>query len=65
MRPPIFFGLSATIGPVLNALRAFFRRLFALDGGGFLCDRCRYCFGDVCNRPERPNAKTCPDFKKR
>ena len=36
-------------------------------GGGseFLCDICRYDHGDACNRPERPNATKCPDFKRR
>ena len=28
-----------------------------------LCDRCKYCYGDACSRPERPNATRCPDFK--
>jgi len=31
----------------------------------FLCDRCRYNYGSACNRPIRPNAQTCPDFKTR
>lgn len=30
----------------------------------FLCDSCKYNYGDVCARPERPNAKKCPDYKK-
>lgn len=30
----------------------------------FLCDSCRYDYGDACTRPERPNARRCPDYKK-
>ncbi len=33
--------------------------------GEFLCDRCRYSYGDACTRPERPNATRCPDFRAR
>lgn len=45
-------------------LRHFFLRLLGL-GGGFLCDDCRYNYGHICTRPERPNAKTCPDYKRK
>jgi hypothetical protein len=31
----------------------------------YLCDTCKYDYGDVCHRPERPNAITCPDYKRR
>lgn len=30
-----------------------------------LCDTCKYDYGDVCKRPERPNATVCPDYNKR
>ncbi|MFO8079093.1 MAG: hypothetical protein R6V07_02200 [Armatimonadota bacterium] len=33
--------------------------------GRFLCDSCRYDYGDVCSRPARPNAKRCPDYRRR
>jgi hypothetical protein len=33
--------------------------------GHFLCDSCKYDYGDVCNRPERPNATHCPDYRPR
>lgn len=32
-------------------------------GGAPLCDRCKYDYGNVCTRPERPNARKCPDFE--
>ncbi len=41
------------------------RRLFALERGQYLCDSCKWDWGNVCKRPERPNAKTCPDYKRR
>jgi len=31
----------------------------------FLCDSCRYNYPTACHRPERPNAKRCPDFKRK
>ncbi|MFC1601764.1 hypothetical protein ACFL34_05390 [Candidatus Sumerlaeota bacterium] len=30
----------------------------------FLCDTCRYDYDTACHRPERPNAISCPDYKK-
>ena len=30
-----------------------------------LCDTCKYDYGNVCSRPERPNALRCPDYKHR
>lgn len=28
----------------------------------YLCDDCKYDYGDACRRPERPNARSCPDY---
>ena len=50
---------------IWQLIRAFFGRLFATGSGGFLCDSCRYNYGHICTRPERPNAKTCPDYKRK
>ncbi len=55
------------MGPLKSLFQwmgGFFRRL---AGGGttILCDRCRYNYGNVCSRPERPNARICPDYKKK
>ncbi|MFH1783516.1 MAG: hypothetical protein ABH868_01255 [bacterium] len=36
-----------------------------LTGGRFLCDTCRYDYGNACLRRERPNATCCSDYKKR
>jgi hypothetical protein len=43
----------------------WWRRLIAQAGGAseFLCDTCRYDHGGACRRPERPNARRCPDFR--
>ncbi len=43
----------------LNILKAHAR------GEEFLCDSCRYDWGDACKRRERPNATRCPDYKHR
>ena len=40
-------------------IRGFF------SGDRFLCDTCRYDYRSACRRPERPNARSCPDYKKR
>lgn len=34
-----------------------------LFGTRILCDTCRYDYGDVCRRPERPNATECDDYE--
>ena len=31
--------------------------------GEFLCDDCKWNYGNVCTRPERPNATSCPEYK--
>jgi hypothetical protein len=41
------------------------RRMFAKSGGNYLCDTCKWDYGSACTRPERQNARTCPDYKKR
>lgn len=50
---------------ILQRLGHFFGRLFASGGSGSLCDTCKWDYGDACMRPERPNARTCPDHKRR
>jgi len=50
---------------ILAPFRALFARLGSGGGGGYLCDRCKWDYGDACRRPERPNARSCPDFKGR
>lgn len=49
----------------LSKLRLFFRKLFALEGGEFLCDRCKYNHPSTCSLPARPNARECPDYKRK
>lgn len=49
---------------------SFFARILAFlkglaPGGRPLCDTCKYDYGSVCTRPERPNAIRCPDYKHR
>lgn len=45
-------------------LGALWRKL-SHGGPRFLCDDCRYNYGSICSRPERPNARTCPDYKRK
>jgi len=49
---------------------ALLRKLLALlrglvPGSAPLCDTCKYDYGTACTRPERPNARRCPDYKHR
>ena len=46
-------------------LRALFGGLARSGSSGYLCDRCKWDYGDACKRPERPNARVCQDFKAR
>ena len=48
------------------SLRTLWQRLRARLGlATILCDTCKYDYGSVCNRSERPNATVCPDYKKK
>lgn len=53
------------MGALWERLRELGRRLFALGPARPLCDRCKWDYGDACRRPERPNARRCPDFEQR
>ena len=41
------------------------RRIFAVSSKRYLCDSCKWDYGNACKRPERPNALKCPDYKAR
>lgn len=51
--------------PFVRAIAEFFRRLFAVNSKRYLCDTCKWDYGNACKRPERPNAISCPDYKKK
>ncbi len=44
---------------IIAKIKTFFR------AERYLCDTCKYDYGDVCKRPERPNATECDDYKSR
>ena len=50
---------------ILQRLGMAWNRLSSPGSGKYLCDSCRFDYGGACSRPERPNARTCPDYKKR
>ncbi len=51
---------------MFRPLRSFYHWLTDVLGvGGILCDNCKYDYGSACKRPERPNARRCPDYKPR
>jgi hypothetical protein len=41
------------------------RRIFAVGSKRYLCDSCKWDYGNACKRPERPNALTCPEYKRK
>lgn len=47
----------------MNPLLKLKQKLIYLLTGNLLCDTCRLDYGDACRRPERPNAKICPDYQ--
>ncbi|MFO7264639.1 MAG: hypothetical protein FWJ73_00375 [Limnochordales bacterium] len=47
----------------LASLRAWWIRM--RTGSRFMCDTCKYNYGNACWRPERPNAVSCPDYRRR
>ncbi len=53
-------------GTRLNFLRGIWQKIvLSHKGENFLCDLCKYDWGDACRRRERPNATKCPDYKRR
>ena len=51
--------------PLWRRLAEVVRRLFAAGSKRYLCDSCRWDYGNACSRPERPNALVCPDYKRK
>lgn len=51
--------------PFTRRLVEALRRLFAARSKRYLCDSCKWDYGNACTRPERPNALQCPDYKRR
>ena len=58
-------GASRERMPLWRRLAEGVRRLFAASSKRYLCDSCRWDYGNACSRPERPNALVCPDYKRK
>lgn len=56
-------GLGRWLAKLRARLNSWWRRRQA--PGRFLCDSCRYDYGEACRRPERPNATRCEDYRPR
>ncbi len=52
-----------TFKQLKQRLNQFWRKIMLADDE-FLCDTCKYDYGDVCRRPERPNARECDDYQR-
>jgi hypothetical protein len=55
----------ASTGPRSSWLVRWQRLLARLGLGRILCDTCQFDWRGACERPERPNALICPDYRKR
>ncbi len=50
-----------------KVVKVLIQRLTLLLGlrDEFLCDSCELNYRDLCMRRERPNARICPDYRKK
>ncbi|MBZ0255942.1 hypothetical protein K8I31_07760 [bacterium] len=47
----------------MTQLKIWWSRIISISkGDAFLCDSCKWNYGNVCTRPEKPNARKCPDY---
>jgi hypothetical protein len=51
--------------PLHRRIAEAVRRIFAAGSKRYLCDTCKWDYGNACKRPERPNALTCPEYKRK
>ena len=51
--------------PLWRRVAEGLRQIFAMKSKRYLCDSCKWDYGNACSRPERPNALVCPDYKRR
>jgi hypothetical protein len=58
-------GASRERMPWWRRLAESLRRMFAVGSKRYLCDSCKWDYGNACKRPERPNALVCPDYKRK
>ena len=64
-RPPRVDWAPALFAAPLLALFAFLLWRYGWSQTTFLCDTCLYNDARYCQKPERPNAERCSDFKGR
>jgi hypothetical protein len=50
---------------LLKKFKAWWRRISPPGGSEFLCDTCKYDHPSACNHRERPNARTCDDYRRK
>ena len=66
VRSTTFWSLAVAVAGLAALLSlAVPAKLWGPAAAEFLCDRCKYQDARDCSRPERPNAKSCPDFRVR
>jgi hypothetical protein len=61
--PPPKKSASRSALPWYRRFGEALRRIFAVSSKRYLCDSCKWDYGNACKRPERPNALKCPDYK--
>ena len=53
--------MARSVKVILKELRE--KLMARVDQDRFLCDSCKYDHPSSCSRPERPNAKRCPEYR--
>ena len=48
----------------MDIIKRIVQRLRYAITGQFLCDTCKNDYGNVCNRPARPNAVICSAYER-
>jgi hypothetical protein len=51
--------------PLWRRITEALRGMLTLSSRRYLCDSCKWDYGNACKRPERPNALVCPDYKRK
>ncbi len=46
-----------------SKIRKSLKKFFGMER--FLCDTCKYDYGEVCRNPKRPNATECKEYRRR
>jgi hypothetical protein len=62
----ILFEISYIKKKIKQKLRSILQAFsMAIRGESFLCDSCAYDHPNTCSHPQRPNVRSCSEYKRR